>query len=516
MRYIVRQDESSGEFVPWGLESAISIVQLRQPSFMYPSKTSPQQSLNAIADSAAPLEPNIQYIVRDSASDDRVLPTLLLLLLSIPFEWLRVSWIGHRSVLTIPLMLVVLDIARSPESGLRRLQKFLQLAPWIHGLYFAYLSSLTCAALWGPNFNTGIVELARAWSQFGFYVIVGTYLTEQPAATIARTLLTAIPVAIVGFVAYCFYVFRARGDNLISQLAAAAYSGSSNAVANRVLKNVVNFQFTNSSAAEKLEIAGSVRNGIAAAMLLLLLMSWIYAAAIPRIRRSAWHSLALGFITLGVPILLVILMSRSSLISLALAAVICFVMHQVSYRGKSNNSAATAALLLLLVGGGIGMFMLVHPEENGIVSLNVQRMNEISKDVRIEHYRGVYQAILKRPLLGYGLGAITPDGLAVHNLFLGGWFRAGVAGLLFSVLFYIALLVRWLNGCLWLMTFSGSTRNLPSLILLPALMVEPLSRAPLIGGQDGRYIRVEWLAIACFLTIFESVRSRQYQVADDG
>ncbi len=483
---------------------------------MYPSSASLQQSLNVIADSAAPRQPDIQYVVRDSASEGRVLPILFLLLLSIPFEWLRVSWIGHRSVLTIPLLLVVLDIAKSPESGLRRLQKFLLLAPWIHGLYIAYLSSLTCAALWGPNFNIGIVELGRAWSQFGFYVIVGTYLTEQPAAAIARTLLTAIPLAIAGFVAYCFYVFRAQGDNLMSQLAAAAYSGSSNAVANRVLKNVVNFQFTNNSAAEKLEIAGSVRNGIAAAMLILLIMSWIYAAAIARLRRSVWYSLALGFITLGVPILLVILMSRSSLISLALAAVICVVMHQVSYRGKASNSTATAALLFLLVGGGIGMFVLVLPEENGIVSLNVQRMNEISKDVRIEHYRGVYQAIQKRPLLGYGLGAETPDGLAVHNLFLGGWFRAGVMGLLFSVLFYIALLVRWVNGCLWLMTFSGSTKNLPSLVLLPALMVEPLSRAPLIGGQDGRYIRVEWLAIACFLTIFESIRSRQFLIADDG
>ncbi len=481
---------------------------------MYPSTAGLQQNPNAIPEPSDPRHQEIQDVLRDSDSDARVLPILFLLLVSIPFEWLRISWIGNRSVLMIPLMLVVLDIAKSPESGVRRLQKFLQLAPWIQGSYFAYLSSLTCAALWGPNFNIGIVELGRAWSQFGFYVIVGTYLTEQPAAAIGRTLLTAIPLAIASFVAYCFYVFRAQGDNLISQLAAAAYSGSSNAVANRVLKNVVNFQFTNSSAAEKLEIAGSVRNVIAAAMLLLLIMSWVYAAAIPRMRRSVWHSLALGFITLGVPILLVILMSRSSLISLALAAVICVVMYQVSQRRKSNNSAATVVLLLLLVGGGIGMFFLVLPEENAIVSLNVQRMNEISKDVRIEHYRGIYQAILKRPLSGYGLGAETPDGLTVHNLFLGGWFRAGVMGLLFSVLFYIALLVRWVNGCLWLMTFSGSTRNLPSLFLLPALMVEPLSRAPLIGGQDGRYIRVEWLAIACFLTIFESVRHRQYLVAD--
>ena len=483
---------------------------------MYSSMARLQQSQNASADSAADLQPAVHYVVRDSATEGRVLPALFLLLLSIPFEWLRVSWIGHRSVLLIPLMLVVLDIAKSPASGLRRFQKFLQLAPWIHGFYFAYLGSLTCAALWGPNFNTGIVELGRAWAQFGFYVIVGTYLTEQPAAAIARTLLAAVPVAIAAFVAYCFYVFRAQGDNLISQLAAAVTSGSSNAVANSVLKNVVNFQFTNTTVSEKLEITASVRNAIAAAMLLLLIMSWVYAAAIPHRTRTARHTVALGFITLGVPLLLVILMSRSSLISLALAALICVVMYHLSHRGRPSNSAAAATLLFLLVGGGIGMLFLVLPEENAIVSLNVQRMNEISKDVRIEHYRGIYQAILRRPLLGYGLGAQTPDGLTIHNLFLGGWFRAGVIGLLFSVFFYIALLGRWVNVCLWLMAYSGSTRNLPSIVLLPALMVEPLSRAPLIGGQDGRYIRVEWLAIACFLTIFESIRSRQYLIAEDG
>ena len=86
---------------------------------MYPLMARLQQSPNASADSAAALQPAVHYVVEDSSTEGRILPVLFLLLLSIPFEWLRVSWIGHRSVMLIPLMLVVLDLARSPESGLR-------------------------------------------------------------------------------------------------------------------------------------------------------------------------------------------------------------------------------------------------------------------------------------------------------------------------------------------------------------------------------------------------------------
>jgi O-antigen ligase len=498
----------SGRLFHQNLELVPFIVQQRNPSLILSTSAGLEQFAGTSVDSPDSGQPDFHYVLKESAGDRQVLPIFFLLLLSIPFEWLRVSWIGHRSVLMIPLLLLVLEIAKSPESGLRRLQKFLHLAPVIHGLYVAYLGCLTCAAFWGPNLTAGLAELGRAWTLFGFYIIVGTYLTEKPSGAIASTLLTAVPLAILGFVAYCFFVFWAQGDSLIAQLEAAVYSGGSNAVANRVLKNVVNYQFRNTSSSDRLEIVASVRNATAAAMLLLLIMSWVYAAAIPRVRRTIWHSLALGFISLGVPVVLVVLMSRSSLISLAAAGVICAMMYHLSHRGRLNSNVAIGALLLLIVSGGVGMMLFVHPEENALVSLNVQRMNEISGDVRIQHYRGVYEAIQRRPLLGYGLGAETPDGLTVHNLFLGAWFRAGVMGLLLSVSFYIALLCRWVIGCLELTGSSLSLRNLPSFVLLPALMVEPLSRAPLIGGQDGRFIRVEWLAIACFLTAVETIRNQ--------
>ncbi|MCA9048824.1 MAG: O-antigen ligase family protein [Planctomycetaceae bacterium] len=455
------------------------------------------------------VSPSVRPKAWGAANSAAFLPVLFLLVAAIPFEWLRVPLLGNRSVLLLPLFLTVSALAWTPFAALQRLQDFFRLAPWVHGTYAAYLTVLGCAAFLGPNLKEGVSEFFRACSLFGFYLVAGTYLTGQRPGAIGRTLLAAVPVAIAGFTAFCFYVFRAQGDNLLNHLTNALVSGDSNAVARRVLMHVVRYQAADASAAVLEEITPSVRNSISAGFLLLMVACLAYApAAANSSRRDGGRSLSLMFTMIGAPVLLLTLMSRSSLLGLILTFAVCLLIHNVSRRGLMQNSVVVTLILLVLTCCGSGLAYVLIADDSSLLSMNLQRLQDITKDARFEHYRLIWRKIIDQPILGYGLGAHTPDGRAVHNFFLGAWFRAGIAGLVTATMFYCFLLGHYLSDVAWLTRLPMHRFLGPSVFLLPGLMVEPLTRAPLLGGQDGRYIRVEWLAIAFFLIGMNAVRSR--------
>ena len=431
---------------------------------------------------------------------------LLLILLPIPFEWLLVPALGYRSIMWLPVLFAVCSLVISPIRAVQRMENFFSIALKVNIFYLCYMGALTCATLWGANVGDGVAELVRAYSQLFFYVVIGTVLVGRSLNSNARTILIAVPLSLLAFVCYCQYVFMVRGDSLTAQLMAAVSSGDSNAVAQRVIRHIVGFQFAESSPERALEVCASVRNSISSSLLVSLLLFWALTTTLPKSQKGFWFGSSMVFVSTMVPVLLFIIMSRSNLIACLAAPLIAYAFYMFSSTGlRSRNTIVFAALVAVQV--VIAAILLYAGfSDNEFLALNIQRMQDISSDVRLQHYHEIFDRIQQRPWLGYGLGAETPDGRKVHNLFLGGWFRAGIPGLVLSVLFYIALAFVWVRESFSIHRQSGVVKEFPTVFWIPALMVEPLLRTPLIGGQGGRFLRVEWLAVACFLTVCATLR----------
>lgn len=418
---------------------------------------------------------------------------LFLLIFLMPFDWLKVPAIGFRSIVWLAMIVPLVRLSLTPSASFRSFLKFLSLASYVHAAYALYLIILSVSLFWGPNMDTGLSDLLRALGQFLFYLVVGTTLCTIGYETTARTVWFAVTCAVVGFVFYCQYVFMAQGDSLVGQLSSAAASGQSNAIAQKVLKNVTNFQFESMSLDRQGEVLASVRNSISATLYIFLFAIAAFSnnryrsAKELRIGRTFVPTLTL--LMIFIPIAMFILMSRSNIIVLVCAPFVCCTLRLISNRISSRNSFFLPMLLLLLICVG-AVFAIVSLGNNDFVALNVQRMQDITSDPRIKHYSDIYRLVTRSPWIGYGLGAETPDGLKVHNMFLGLWFRAGVVGLAVAIIFYLVISL----SCLLKSTYSQKWA-----FWLPSLVLEPLLRAPLIGGQDGRFCRVEWLAIALFL-----------------
>ena len=435
---------------------------------------------------------------------------LFLLIFLMPFDWLKVPAIGFRSVVWVAMLVPLVRLLLTPETSFRQLLKFLGRAPYVHAAYVVYLLVLMASIFWGPNLDVGISDLSRAIGQFIFYLIVGTTLFTSKYETIARTICFAVPTALVVFAVYCQYVFMAQGDSFVNQLVLAAASGQSNAIAGKVLKNIVNFQFNSMSLDRQVTVTASVRNSLGSTLFIFLFMVLVFSNN--RFRSQSELRLGRGFrpIRIGIIVFILcavfVLMSRANTILLLGAPFVCCAIQLLSRRLISRNSIVLPALLLAFVLGGSVITFLAFGE-NDFLALNVQRMNEISTDVRFEHYEDIYRLVSRSPWIGYGLGADTPDGRKVHNLFLGLWYRAGVVGLVVSTIFYISILISYVSK-------SINTQSIA--FWLPALLLEPLLRAPLIGGQGGRFCRTEWLAISLFFYFCYATSSRpQSAIPDD-
>lgn len=468
---------------------------------------------------ATTLEALSQSVYQDQGAEDEADHgtswLLVFLLWFLPFEWYRVSWLGNRSIVWLPLLVAAAAFLNKPRSNFRRLSDFLTAAPATHAMYGVYLAILTCAALLSVDLSVAVGELLRAVLQFAFYVIVGIVLLGRSHASVARSVAVAVPLSVVSFVLYAHYTFSMEGDNLLKQISASIASGEPNNLARGIIKHVVNYQMsTSSETTEGLEYSGSARNAISCAWVFLLLLSWVYRTAIPREERRLWHHGSLVFTTLTIPWLLLVLTSRSNLITLALAPLAAYALYSLSNRGLGNRSALVAGAAGLLILVGLGVLFLFRDEGNSLLTANTSRFEQLTDDARVEHYRAVHRQVLQRPMWGYGLGPVTPDGMMVHNLMLAAWFRAGVLGLAAAFGFYICLFGVWMRGCVLALRGAVSDLPFPSLAWAPTLLVGPLMRT-LIAGQDGRFTRAEWFSVASFLVILAALQTTWTSNHDD-
>lgn len=448
-------------------------------------------------------------------SDNRASWLLVFLLWFLPFEWYRVSWLGNRSVVWLPLLVAGLAFVNTPRTSIRRLSDFLMAAPRTHAMYGIYLAVLTCAALLSLNLSLAVGELFRAVLQFAFYLIVGIVLVGRSHPSVARSVAIAVPLAVLSFVLYAHYTFSMEGDNLLKQISASIATGEPNNLARGIIKHVVNYQLTSGSdTTEGLEYSGSARNAISCAFVFLFVLTWVYRSAIPREERGLWHYGSLLFATLSIPLLLLVLTSRSNLLTLAIAPVAAYGLYVASNRGLGDRSALVAGFAGLLMMTALGALFLFRDAGNSLLTANTSRFEEIADDARVDHYRTVYRQVMRRPIWGYGLGPVTADGMMVHNFMLAAWFRAGLLGLAAALAFYVCLFGNWLRGCVLALRGAVEYVPLPSLAWTPALLIGPLLRA-LIAGQDGRFTRAEWFSVACFLAIVASLQPAWTTDPDD-
>jgi ABC-type multidrug transport system fused ATPase/permease subunit len=438
------------------------------------------------------------------SSDRRVNMGFALVLIATPLEWYRVPWLGGRSIIWIVLGLLFVVLAVKPGLSWLRLMRFLSIAPWLNGIYVSYLVCLTCAAVFGPNPADGVAQVAGAWSQYCFFLIVGVLLVDASVRSVARTVVSVVPVAMLVFLGYCQYVYMSQGDSLHRELIRAVSTGNSNAVSGMVLNRIVNHQF-GYNAQEGEEITTSVRNTVSASLLGLLFLTLIFSRGVRPEERGLGYYMGFPLTLVGVPLMLFVLMSRSSVLTLLAAPAFCYVIYQLSSRGRRSRSSMSVGLLLgLLLSGGIGLALFVSAD-NQFIAMNLQRLQDVAEDARFDHYRDIFSLVVERPLLGYGMGAETPDGRLVHNLMLSGWFRAGVAGLILASTFYMLAVWHWLSGAMLAHRFAEFRSLDLNVFWLPALLFAPLLRAPLIGGLGGRLIRGEWLMFACFLAVMAAL-----------
>ncbi len=440
----------------------------------------------------------------------RFLPAFFILLLAVQFEWFKVAWLGDRSALLIAIICLTLSLIGNLRNSWAQFIVFAGAAFWVHVAYLAYLVSLAFSLGWTPNFQLGVFDLGRAASQYTLYILVGTYLIDKPVSAIAKTVLITVPFGITAFLFFCMFVFWQEGSNLISELSIALSSGKSNAVGTRVLTRIVNFQVQGGGKIDE-EISGAIRNGISAGLLAQITMVWLFRNALPDSSSRLLRNFSLLVTSIIVPMILLLLMSRSSVLSFAAVPVFCMVLSLISRNSIARSQSVNVLFFAIVVGLILIVMIGFGLSENEVVRLNIQRLKDVKDDPRILHYIAVMHGILERPILGYGIGSPTPVLGHVHNFFLGGWYRAGLIGLATSLFFYICLVFRWFDACLLAIRTKIETSSLPGIFILPALMLGPLTRTPLVGGGDGRYVRVEWIAVAVFMATLSIV---ERQISD--
>lgn len=426
-------------------------------------------------------------------------------ILLLPFQWLRIAPLGSRSVIWVAMAVVVFVAAMTFKSTLlQNLFRFISRAKVFHLGLVCYIAVYVVVALIGDDPKAVIVRLVAAYGQF---LLVGALAENLSKQQLVKTLTVAFPLSFLAIVGYANWVFVSQGTNLLTELAKALATGSHRQVTSRVVRAIVDASqvASDASAADKQNAGGSVRNFFGCYINLAV---FALLTALPSIRNSGFlrQALVLGTLAAAPPILLIVLMSRSAMLSLAVGLGIASVLYVIQSlasgaMSKIGNALAAGAALCLVAVAIIPMQL-----ENQSVLNVIDRFTEIASDMRVEHYRVVLDRTLEKPWWGNGASEPAPDGYQVHNYFLGAWYQVGIAGLIATFLAWFGLSLdaaRRLNEA-----WGQRDERLVNLFFAAALLVGPLLRR-LIAGDCGRFTLVELIAIAMFFILIGKTQAEE-------
>ncbi len=423
--------------------------------------------------------------------------TILLAVMSL--QWVILAEFGAFTLLVpyLALALVAVCAPLSPQrlrAGAAYVRKN---AIWLAALAI-YLIIVWPILLDTPAANTSPRQL--------FYLLCSVGLAAYVAT--ARNLQTLFRVgAALGLVIFAVFTeLLARGIGLswADAIAQFVFSGNLKFVFYSFFTAIFNSLSPDADAM----ISASRKNDVAGCILVLLLLFRSGA-------KNPERDLAGMAYTAGALVLLVMLNDRSILIAVVGSLLIATAMG-ARIRSVGNipllfgKIAAVLALMVLAVG--------MLPNEAGFWTALRDRFSftDYSTEARLNQYGTALMRIEEHPFLGSGYS--EANGHAIHNVFLAAWMYAGLSALFLIVVFYVAVVLRWLSFLLNLATKRGWWVLPLAPEWLAPLLLTPVFRV-WISGEGGVLKFAEWVALSIFcgcMLANESLRRRLAQMRAAG
>ncbi len=235
-------------------------------------------------------------------------------------------------------------------------------------------------------------------------------------------------------------------------------------------------------------LGAATKNGAAVSLLVLALL--FRSASVNPARDTA--GILFLCVTAG---LLLMLNTRSVLIVAAISLLMTTAI------GAIIRPSRNLPLFILKVTGLLALLvtavMFYLPAEGASTTLADRfAFDDYSSATRIDQFRLALEQIEKNPILGSGY--FDAGGHVIHNLFLAAWVHAGLASFVLVVLFYVALVARWL-----MIVANVAARPERWVIPIAFEWIAPLPFLPLfrvwLSGDSGNPFLGEWMAVSAFL-----------------
>ena len=403
---------------------------------------------------------------------------LALILACICIPWLALGSVGPFSV-KLPYLMLSLGILYAASSA-RRIEASLQFVrqngTWV-APFAVYLALLTTVLYGSDGQNMPLRQV--------FYLLSCVALAGSLAATrnLALVVRAGAAMAIGVFVIVVEILARTIGLSWIDAIVEFIGNGDRRFVAYQFFRGVFNAADPNADAL----VSAGRKNGIAVGVLTAALL---FRCGSTRASRDV-----IGMLVFGLALFLLFLLNtRSVLIVAGVSILLTTVLGAVTrpaQRSTQMLKALTALVVIILAFG----YTDVEAPAAGTMSERFAFEDQSTAE-RVGQYEAAFASIAQHPLTGNGYSEFT--GQPIHNLFLSAWVYAGLAAFILVVLFYVALLSRWLSV---LRTFM----RYPERWVIPIAFewIAPLPLLPLfrvwLAGDGGHLFLGEWVALAAFL-----------------
>lgn len=318
-----------------------------------------------------------------------------------------------------------------------------------------------------------------------FYLLTGLAVagclasTRQPA----RILRTGAALGLLSFLVAIEILGRKIGVTWLDAISEFMTSGDLDFVTYSFFRAI----FNSLDAGVDGMISSSRKNDIAAGVLVLGLT---FRAGSNNARRDF---IGMGVIAVAIGLLLLI-NTRSVLIAAGGSFLVAIIVGTAIHPAKNNF-----LLMMKLVGA---LTLMAFAAYSGLSDTAVSgtigerfSFGDDSAAARVDQISTAFERIEQNPLRGSGYFEV--EGQPIHNLFLGAWMHAGLLAVVLVILFYTALLARWI-------VYSLRISRMPELWVSPiafewlaALPLMPLFRVWLSGDAGHPYLS-EWVAISIF------------------
>jgi hypothetical protein len=408
------------------------------------------------------------------------------------------------------LLFVAIGCLR-PRQMVAALTVYFRAAMFFHLTFAAYILVMIASSLIAVNIKESLLTSVQATIILVVYFGTGARLLTMDRDVVRNSFVFGGAIGVVAFIAYCQYVFSSLGTNLFAALNEAfRFEGSQ--IAARTIKKVVNYQGDGELNTDaETAISGSIRNGLAATLAFFFFAAW---SALNGRRWWNWPNLAAIVLIVVAPAVMLVLISRSNFIALiaGVGVAITIILLAPTTAKPLRRAVVVLGVFMLVVATTLATGFNHGSESSGLLSANWERLSLIRIDPRLENYNYAIEQIRRTPIIGRGPGAMTPDGLTVHNLIVAGWYECGILGLIASIFMFASLVYMWLRNSIE--RIMAANQPIFHLAFATAIMVGPVIRR-MISGNGGRFLLVEVVAVAFFLAFLLHTSDDGQLPADD-